>query len=287
MRKNLLDLSGKISDFIIVVLEVISDVANNLSIPFFVIGATARDILLNNYYGIKTERATYDIDLGISVETWNIFENLTESLIATGNFKKIKSPQRLFYKDKFPVDIVPFGRISDPKNSIKWPPNNEIEMSTLGFKESYDHSVLVRLKSNPKLEVKFASLCGLALMKIISWDEKYPERSKDAKDLDFIMRNYIYAGNEERVYDEESDLFEGENFDYEYMSSRLLGRDIALMSEPKTKDKIRNILNHQTGKRTRYRMVEDMMRSNSVFRNDFEEKLNLLEELKKGLLERL
>jgi predicted nucleotidyltransferase len=124
-------------------------------------------------------------------------------------------------------------------------------------------------------------------MKIISWDEKYPERSKDAKDLGFIMRNYIYAGNEERVYSEESDLFEGENFDYEYMSSRLLGRDIASMAEPKTKNKILNILNHQTGKRTRYRMVEDMMRSNLVLRDDFEEKLNLLEELKKGLLERL
>jgi predicted nucleotidyltransferase len=285
MRKNLLDLSGKISDFIIVVLEVISDVTNNLYIPFFVIGATARDVLLNDYYGIKTERATYDIDLGVSVDNWHIFENLTASLIATGHFNKKKPPQRLFYKDKFPVDIVPFGRISDPKNSIKWPPNNEIELSTLGFKESYDHSVLVRLRSNPILEVRFASLCGLALMKIISWDEKYPERSKDAKDLDFIMRNYIYAGNEERVYDEESDLFEREDIDYEYMSSRLLGRDIALMSEPKTKDKIRNILNHQTGEQNRYKMVEDMM--NSVFRDDFEEKLNLLEELKKGLLERL
>ena len=87
------------------------------------------------------------------------------------------------------------------------------------------------------------------------------------------------------VYDEESDLFEREDIDYEYMSSRLLGRDIALMSEPKTKDKIRNILNHQTGEQNRYNMVENMM--NSVFRDDFEEKLNLLEELKKGLLERL
>jgi len=242
---------------------------------------------LTDYYGIETERATIDIDLGISIENWPIFEILTERLIATGNFKKIKPPQRLFYKDKFPVDIVPFGQISHPKNSIKWPPNNKIEMSTFGFKESYDHSVLVRLRSNPILEVRFASLCGLALMKIISWDEKYPERSKDAKDLDFIMRNYIYAGNEERVYSEESDLFEGEIFDYEYMSSRLLGRDIASMAEPKTKNKILNILNHQTGKRIRYRMVEDMMRSNLVLRDDFEEKLNLLEELKKGLLERL
>ena len=87
------------------------------------------------------------------------------------------------------------------------------------------------------------------------------------------------------VYDEESDLFEREDIDYEYMSSRLLGRDIALMSETKTKDKIRNILNHQTGEQNRYKMVENMM--NSVFRDDFEEKLNLLEELKKGLLERL
>ena len=47
------------------------------------------------------------------------------------------------------------------------------------------------------------------------------------------------------------------------------------------------ILNRETGEQDRYRLVEDMMESSASFKNDFDEKLQLLEELKSGILERL
>jgi len=47
------------------------------------------------------------------------------------------------------------------------------------------------------------------------------------------------------------------------------------------------ILNRETGEQDRYRLVEDMMESSGSFKNDFDEKLQLLEELKSGILERL
>ncbi|MCK4728998.1 MAG: hypothetical protein KAT27_08755 [Desulfobacterales bacterium] len=47
------------------------------------------------------------------------------------------------------------------------------------------------------------------------------------------------------------------------------------------------ILNSETGEQDRYRLVEDMMESSASFKNDFDEKLQLLEELKSGILERL
>jgi len=43
----------------------------------------------------------------------------------------------------------------------------------------------------------------------------------------------------------------------------------------------------ETGEQDRYRLVEDMMESSASFKNDFDEKLQLLEELKSGILERL
>ncbi len=49
-------------------------------------------------------------------------------------------------------------------------------------------------------------------------------------DLFIIMRNYTEAGNIERLYDEASDLFEGNNtFDYEEISAMFLGRNIGKM----------------------------------------------------------
>ena len=51
-------------------------------------------------------------------------------------------------------------------------------MSLLGFKEAHENSITVRISSAPKLDIQLPSIPGLAIMKIISWDEKYPARKK-------------------------------------------------------------------------------------------------------------
>lgn len=45
------------------------------------------------------------------------------------------------------------------------------------------------------------------------------------------------------------------------------------------------ILNNETGKQDRYRLLEDMMRSDLLLTNDFEDVLRWLEEVKTGILE--
>ena len=67
MRENFLDLSGKIDDSIVQLLGTIADVAESVDIRFFVVGATARDIILMHGYGVHTIRATLDIDLGVEI----------------------------------------------------------------------------------------------------------------------------------------------------------------------------------------------------------------------------
>jgi len=37
---------------------------------YFLIGANARDILLFHVFGIRTTRATHDVDFAIALETW-------------------------------------------------------------------------------------------------------------------------------------------------------------------------------------------------------------------------
>jgi len=287
MKENLLDLSGKIDNLTIEIFHCIAHVADSLNIPFFVIGAAARDIILQYGYGILTTRATVDIDFGVQVSDWEHYKQLRDGLISTGEFTSDKKKaQRILFEKNFPVDIIPFGAIANLDNSVSWPPDHEVEMSTLGFEESYCHSLTVRLRSDPILDVQFSSLPGLALMKIISWHDRYPERKRDAKDLIFLMRNYLDTGNEERLYNEEADLLEEENFDYLRASARLLGRDIAAILNPKTAKIILEILDRETGKQDRYRLIEDMRDISGGVNNNFEENLQLLEELKSGILEK-
>lgn len=60
----------------------------------------------------------------------------------------------------------------------------------------------MRLRSKPVLDVKLVTLPGLAVMKIFSWNDKYPKRKKDATDLFLVIRYYSDAGNFERIPDE-------------------------------------------------------------------------------------
>jgi len=283
MSKPLLDLSGKIDERTVSVLDSITNVAASLAIPFFVIGATARDFVLGHGYGVEIIRATVDIDMAVQVLDWDPYLRLKEALIATGDFKPAKEAQRLHYRDGFPVDIVPFWLDEDPNINIRWPPDRDIEMSILGFAEAFQCSQLVRLRSDPPLDVLFATPCGLVIMKIVSWRDRDSEKLKDAADLGFLMRNYIEVGNRDRFYDEHADLLEAEDFDYERASAQLLGRDVSGIVSLRTKRVLLDILEEQTGEQDRYPLVEDMMRDASS--DDFEENLQLLEALKKGITE--
>jgi len=149
---------------------------------------------------------------------------LKESLIATGQFSSTSDEQSLRCGTIL-VDILPFGPITDRDKNISWPPEHEIIMSMVGFEEAYGYSITFRLSSDPELDIKLASLPGLAIMKLISWNEKYPNRKRDADDLLFIMNRYEEAGNTERLYGEDLFLLQEEKFDTKLAGTRLLGRD--------------------------------------------------------------
>jgi predicted nucleotidyltransferase len=288
MKKKLLDLSEKIDAFTVEVFDVIIDIADALDVPFFVVGARARDWILELGYGIRIIRRTEDVDLGVRVPDWKSYAQLQEGLIATEKFiPDKKEAQRLLYKGRFPVDIIPFGDIAEPDERVLWPPDEAFEMSTEGFKEAHQNSITIKVRTKPLLEIQAVSLAGLASLKIISWNDNPVRGDRDAKDLLLLMRNYLDAGNAERLYNEEADLIEKEDFDYDLASARLLGRDIATILLPKTRHTILKILNRETGGvQSHYRLVYNML-ERGADSSEFEKSLHLLEEMKAGILEKL
>lgn len=285
MKKSLIDISEKIDKRRLEALEAIAEIAGSLKIPFFIIGASARDFLLSYGHDIAPARATLDIDIGVRVPDWDRYEMLRKGFIETGEFIAFEEAHRFKFQGGIFVDLIPFGPIADNDN-IQWPTSHEVVMRVLGFEESFRHAHTLRLRSKPILDVKIVTLAGLALMKIISWKDKYPERNRDATDLALIIQNYTDAGNFDRILNEESDLLDSEDFDYVSAGARLLGRDVANVLTSQVEKEILDILNKETGEQDRYRLIEDMVKSAIGQSSDFGYMLDLLEELKSGILER-
>jgi predicted nucleotidyltransferase len=220
----------------------------------------------------------------VEVANWEQFENLKESLIATGQFYLASEKQRLRCGTIL-IDILPFGPITDKDKKISWPPEHEIMMSMVGFEEAYEYSITFRLSSDPVLDIKLASLPGLAIMKLISWKEKYPNRKRDAEDLLLIMNKYEEAGNTERLYEEDLPLLQEENYDTKLAGTRLLGRDMAKISDPRTVQIVKRTLDAETGEMSQYKLVRDMIREAGMAETRFDEILFQLEKLKQGIVE--
>lgn len=253
----MLDISTKIDPFTSEVLTLVSKITKTLEIDFFVIGATARDIIFYLIYGIQIQRGTNDIDFSVRVRNWEDYAKLTNAL-KENNFSPSKIVHRFTYKSIPSIDIIPFGEISLDSASIKWPDKESKEMSVIGFEECFQDSESVRIQSNPRLDIKIASTRGLALMKLISWKDGYPSRSRDALDILYIIKNYIEAGNMGRLLSEHSDLV-NDQFDFELTGAILLGRDIANLANNSTLEILKIILNEEIKSGENSKLIYDMM----------------------------
>lgn len=246
MKMKLLDLREKLPANLIEMLRAVSSISHELGISCFVIGATARDLILNYGYNIKTQRATKDVDIGVAVSDWSSYEQLRKAFLQSGSFIETRIEQRLIWnaQGRIILDIVPYGAIESPKGQVAFPPDGAFVMTTHGFSEAEKQTIEIMLADD--LTVKVVSLAGLGLLKLVSWVDRPYERERDAQDLWFIMKNYLDAGNEERLFAENSqhlDLLE--NFDVELTGAKLFGRDVAELLNDETRQILQKALSEE------------------------------------------
>jgi len=283
MTTTLLDLSGKIDKIVVSALGRIDQISSFMKIPFFIVGATARDILLEIQYGIGSKRATVDIDIAVFIENWEQFNHLKDELIGINDFTPTRDTHRLLFENRLPVDIVPFGGIAENGDLIEWPPDGSFKMSVTGFRECFQHAVQVKIADKPKLTVMVVSLAGLAILKLISWDDNSVRRQKDASDLVFIIRNYLDAGNLERLFEEAPDIVDSSDYDYEAGSARLLGRDISKIAYTGTIDKLIEILNRESKRQRGHGIAMDVLQVDRFAEESYEKVSAYFDALLKGL----
>jgi predicted nucleotidyltransferase len=191
------------------------------------VGAMARDLLLHHAHNIPVSRATEDIDLGFAVADWEGFAALRAALLASTHFEAHSSMiHKFLHRRRHQVDLVPFGGLELPGGSIAWPPRGDEVMTVAGFREALPSATDVMLPEGQRILV--VSLPMLAVLKVIAWSERHATAPrKDAADLLLILKNYLDAGNHQRLYDEAAHLLDDSNFDYERAGAWLAGHDAA------------------------------------------------------------
>ncbi|MCU0231708.1 MAG: nucleotidyl transferase AbiEii/AbiGii toxin family protein [Acidobacteria bacterium] len=209
----------------VAILRHMAAAADGQGFDFAVIGAAARDLLLYHVHGEPTTRATRDVDVSVLVEDWSAFEALKDRLQASGAFARVpgRAHRLLYAATQSPLDLVPFGGVEAPDGTIAWPPDHQVLMSVVGFREAAGSAVQVAITDD--LTVSVVALAALSLLKVNAWLDRRQETDRDAVDLLLLLRRYATAGNEDRLYDTETDLLASSGFDPELAGARLLGRD--------------------------------------------------------------
>jgi predicted nucleotidyltransferase len=236
-----MDLLHKLDDELIALYRTISIVSKRLGIPFLVVGASSRDLIFYHSHGLRIQRATKDVDFGIQVPSWEFFEKVKKELIAEG-FRESKNAHRLIRGDIYPIDIVPFGEISNADLNIEWPPAGDNVMNVLGFQEAFEYSNLIRVGKEPDICMPVATPAGLTLMKLIAWrDRDRTLRKKDALDLKYIFESYERLPDSQTRVFEDTDLLEKYDADIMLIGAYLLGKDTNSIASDRSKEFVAKI----------------------------------------------
>lgn len=239
-----LDLSAKIElRGLARVVRALHAVAAPLGVEFFLMGAAARDLVLQHAYGIQMRRATEDVDFAVMVRDWNAYDALRTALIRGGEFSARPGPatHRLRYASGLPLDIVPFGGIERQDRTFAWPPDHSTVFECFGMAEAFAASNSVELPEGVQLKV--APVPAQVVLKLAAWrDRMHTHPGRDSSDLFLFLRHYMDLGNFDRATTEHRDLFEADDFDYAEAGARLLARDMARLFGPSGIERVLSIL---------------------------------------------
>ncbi|GAB5452786.1 MAG: nucleotidyl transferase AbiEii/AbiGii toxin family protein [Halioglobus sp.] len=253
-----LNISGKISAESVEICTAVREVCLEQEIPYVIVGASARDMVLHYGYGAKIQRATSDLDFGIQVSDWAAFGLLKAELVSRG-FRETKTEHRVISPSNIQVDIVPFGELEDGAANIRLPPKGDFVMNVLGFSEACETAELIRVQDDPEVDVPVATPPGVAILKIIAWADRDTDlRNKDARDLSYLLTTYDKVPAISTNLYEKTEVMERYDWDVELAGAYQLGVDSRSMAQEATAQAILSLLEDRHPKLDRDRLIGEM-----------------------------
>lgn len=221
-------------------------------------GAFARDLHLMYAHGISVQRLTEDIDFALAVPDWAAYSAAVKALLQGGEFTASPTAaHRLRHRNGLPLDLVPFGAVERSDRRIAWPPRGDVVMDVFGYREALASSVGVLLPGS--VSTRVVSLAALALLKLVCWRERHYEAPrKDAYDLHVILKHYLAAGNEERLFSDFNAWTQQDDFDYELAGARMLGHDLRALLDAAGLARVDALLSEQASEDVPARLPAEM-----------------------------
>jgi predicted nucleotidyltransferase len=236
---------------------------------------------MSHVFGIKSRRATHDVDFAVALADWDSFHLLRNALLESGDFAPAESRAHLLYYrpgehgKAFPLDLIPFGGLEDETHQIAWPPDMSVVMNVTGYAEALASALEVDVGHG--LVVPVVSVPALAVLKLLAWNDRGLQDNKDAQDLFFLLQHYHEAGNHDRLYNDAYTLLENCEFDLEAAGAALLGHDAAMSLNEDSREYLLAVL---TDTRKRDRLIVHMTRPTGA---SAETVAALLSEFERGL----
>lgn len=250
--------SEKIGNPLLVeLLRKLTDSFSKMDKEFYVIGATARDIIMQQLLNTASRRRTRDLDIAIAIPDWDTFEQVKQSLIADG-FEKSRDMQQRFYYGEYELDIVPYGVVAKEDDNIYWPPEEVVAMSVKGFDEVLSEAITVSIDN--EFKVKIASLHGLFLLKFNAWLDRNAKTGKDAEDMSFILSNYFMANLDREIHQE---VYDWENFDKYIVGGYWLAHDLVALLDARQLNYYKEVIEAELTKEEESRLINQMI-ENSI-----------------------
>lgn len=241
---------------LIELLRQLNQTFSRIGSDFFVIGATARDIILRVLVNTSARRKTKDLDIAIAVTGWDKYNEICQALIADGFEKSIHQAQRFYFGD-YEVDIVPYGAVAKTDDNIYWAPEETIAMSVKGFDEVLGEAITVSIDN--EFEIRIASLHGLFLLKLNAWLDRNIGTNKDAEDMWYIVDNYYFANEERGIHPE---VYELDGFDLAVGGAYWMAHDIADLLSNEQIAYYADVLNNEIERAEDSRLVVQILETN-------------------------
>lgn len=261
-------------------LEFLFDLFKEAGIGFYVIGATAREIIMA-VHGEQGGRATLDLDIAIAISDWKMFEHVESKILEYPVVKKDKTQrQRYLFKETLKFDIVPFGEIKQSDDKIYWPPDESVAMSVLGFEEVKNATEIVQI--DEEFEIEVASLSGVFLLKLFAWSDRNQLHNRDADDIGFIIENYLAINQDRAVRDYYKHIYLTDDFNTRSAGAKLIGIDVSriINKESGIRKKIKELADTQILLAEESRLLNQILETNRSY--TYEEVLACMKSFQKG-----
>jgi len=211
-------------------LAAFSKAANIANVPWLMVGATARILLLEKIYGWPAGVATEDTDFAVQVENWQHYEKLCHRLEEFKIFKPLQKPtKRFIINKKLLFDLVPFGGVETGIKQVYWPPHNYDVMTVRGFASAYNDAIHVCV--NNTIEIPVVSPAALCALKLFAWEERHIQHpGRDAKDIAYLFQNieslipaeYLHTRYQQALIENDYDLELASLYQFGYVINKLL-----------------------------------------------------------------